>query len=61
MLFDIHAAMNTLMKVLRRLWFLIQISSFCKNTIYSSKIISMRNTTIYNYEFKDFLSEKIKI
>ena len=39
----------------------IQISPYRENIDYSSKIRSIRNTIIYNYRFKDFLSEKIKI
>ncbi len=39
----------------------IQISPYSENNSYSLKVRSIRNTIIYNYKFKDFLSEKIKI
>lgn len=39
----------------------INISPYSENKKYSSKIRSVRNTIIYNYKFKDFLMENIKI
>jgi len=39
----------------------IQISPYNENIDFSSKIRSIRNTIIYDYKFKDFLMEKIKI
>lgn len=39
----------------------INISPYSETIDYSSKIKSIRNTIIYDYEFKDFLMEKIKI
>jgi hypothetical protein len=39
----------------------IQISPYSENKDFSSKIRSIRNTIIYDYKFKDFLIEKIKV
>ncbi|NOQ25834.1 MAG: hypothetical protein GQ564_10775 [Bacteroidales bacterium] len=39
----------------------IQISPNSENNSYSLNVRSIRNTIIYNYKFKDFLMEKIKM
>lgn len=39
----------------------IQISPDSENNSYSLNVRSIRNTIIYNYKFKDFLMEKIKM